>query len=101
MLERMLEQMAGLWQHIIVDLDGYGYSAWLLVYAPAAHFVLSAIVGWLVYWLTSIMLLRGSSTTLRELKSRPDFSIHHFSLLLALSSSVFAHILQDYTLNWF
>jgi len=90
--------MIGLWRYILPQLKG---GPLMLVYSPIAHFALSAFVGWSVYWLISTMLSRGSSTTLRELTSRPGFSIHRFSLLLALSSSVFAHILQDFTLNWF
>lgn len=90
--------MIGLWRYILSQLKG---GPLMLVYSPIAHFALSAFVGWLVYWLTLTTLSRGSSTTLRELTSRPGFSIHHFSLLLALSSSVLVHVLQDYTLNWF
>ena len=94
----MIEFITGLWQYIVVELEGELH--WL-VSAPAAHFALSAFAGYLVYYVTSTILSRGSSTTFRELTSREDFSTHRFSLLLALSSSVFVHILQDYTLNMF
>jgi len=93
--------MIGLWHYLISTLSALRHGCITIVYAPIAHFALSATVGLLVYWLTSTMLSHGRSTTLRVLASRPDFSIHHFSLLLALSSSVFVHILEDYTLKWF
>jgi len=93
--------MIGLWHYVLSALSALEHGTITIVYAPIAHFALSAGVGWLAYWLTSITLLHGPSTILRGLASRSGFSIHRFSLLLALSSSVLVHILQDYTLHWF
>ena len=93
--------MIGLWHYIYSVLSALEHGPITIVYAPIAHFALSATVGWLVYWLTSITLSRGSPTMPGEPTSRPDFYTHRLSLLLALSSSVFVHILQDYTLHWF
>ena len=74
-----------------------GTKASLAFRYAVCHFGLSCFVGWLAYWLTSTILL--------HITVSPDlmfgFSIHHCSLLVALSSSVAAHVLQDYLLNWF
>ena len=61
------------------------------------HWLLSACVGWLAYFVTLTILSR--ITGLPDLMG--DFSIRHCSLLVALCFSVSAHILQDYWLGWF
>jgi hypothetical protein len=77
-------------------------AGWKLIWAPAAHFVLSGCVGLLVYWLTSTILshyLPGGSSI--PIFAKVEFGIHRFSLFLALSFAIWLHILEDYTLNWF
>ena len=79
-----------------------GSIGWKLVWAPVAHFISSGLVGLLVYWLTSTILL----PYLFGLTGNPPsamgaFSIHQFSLLLAVSSAVAVHIWEDYTLDIF
>lgn len=68
---------------------------WILC-APALHFLLSACVGSLVYWLIGTMWQRG----ILELKIS-DSSIHLYLLSLGLSFAVLVHVLEDYTLGWF
>ena len=57
------------------------------------HFLSSGLVGALVYWLTSTMLLhiKNISTT--------DSYTNTICCLLALSSAVLSHVILDYTLN--
>lgn len=72
------------------------------IWKPAAHFVSSGFVGLLVYWWTSIMLMRLYSTMPFTLRLRKvEFSIHSFSLLLAVSAGIVFHILEDYILDIF
>ncbi len=76
---------------------------WALIWMPAAHFALSAIVGLLVYWLTSTILSFGLSKV--SLKGNyhilGDSFIHRFSLVVALCFSVAVHVLEDYIYNIF
>ena len=76
---------------------------WALVWMPIVHFILSAIVGLLAYWLTLIILSHGQFGlyVTEKLSYHLGFSIHHFSLSVALCSAVAVHILEDYTLNIF
>jgi len=72
------------------------------LWKPVVHFVFSGGVGLLVYSLMRTILSHlssGDTGSLRLMKGA--FSTHQFSLLLALSFSALAHILEDYTLNWF
>ena len=78
----------------------FGFQLWYIILCAAGHFILSASVGYLVYWLTSIILLRITSMTDQE-SFLFGFSTHQFSLLLALLFSVFVHILQDYVVHIF
>ena len=68
------------------------------VWKPVAHFLSSGFVGLLAFYATRIILLRlfGSRTYMRG-----AFSTSQFSLLFACCFAVFAHMLEDYTLNWF
>lgn len=68
------------------------------LYCEVMHFVLGFVVALSVYWLTSTIFCG-----LLILKSgqKDAYCIRRCSLLLAVSLSVVAHILQDYTLNWF
>ena len=74
-----------------------GVSIGLLVRFEVEHFVLSACVGALVYWLTSIIL----SLIISSRISHRDSYIYHCSLLVALSYAVLVHILEDYFLRAF
>ena len=76
---------------------------WALVWMPVAHFVLSAGVGLSVYYLILTILSHGRfSIYLKERQSsHQGFSIHRFSLVVALCFAVAVHILEDYTLNIF
>ena len=72
------------------------------IWKPVAHFVSSGFVGLLVYWWISTTLMRLCSTipfTLRLWKA--EFSIHSFSLLLAVSAGIVFHILEDYIFDIF
>lgn len=81
--------------------QAYAGVGWGIVWMPAAHFVLSGTVGLLAYWLTRTILWRGFSTTGSDCPCPADSSIHHYSLSLALASSVFVHILEDFAVGWF
>jgi len=59
------------------------------------HFLLGFCVGSLVYWLISTTLLHSS------LNEVGVFSIHTFSLLVALDCAVLSHILEDYFVKKF
>ena len=91
-----------------------GFNIGYIIYAIVSHFGLGFCVGLLVYWLTQTTLLNISSRSgsipngsqhhnyIPGLNPLPSgHFIHNFSLCLALSSSVWFHILQDYTLSWF
>lgn len=72
------------------------------IWKPLVHFVSSGFVGLQVYWWTLTTLMRLCSTipfTLRLWKV--EFSIHSFSLLLAVSAGIVFHILVDYTFDIF
>ncbi len=74
-----------------------GYKIFFIVWRVVRHFGLSCFAGWLAYWLTSTIL---SHTTLFQ-NGVGVFSIHHFSLLVALCFAVVVHILEDYYFKWF
>ncbi len=76
---------------------------WDLGWMPVAHFVLSAIVGLLVYWLTLTILSRGrfGIYLMAKQSTQRGYSIHRFSLAVALCFSVAVHILEDYIYNIF
>lgn len=67
----------------------------VIAYSLGAHFLLSALVGLLVYWLTQTILLHIFGQSLHV------SCIHRYSLSLALCFSIFAHVLEDYTLKMF
>ena len=66
-----------------------------VIYCTGMHFLLSAVAGLLVYWLTSTTLSVTCSAYLGV-----SF-IRRFSLLVALCCAVAAHILEDYWLGRF
>lgn len=74
-----------------------GTIGWDVVWKPALHFVSSGLLGLLVYWLTSTILMRCYCGYLILGSRRVGFSIHSFSLSLAVSSSILLHILVDFT----
>lgn len=75
---------------------------WDLIWKPALHFLSSGLVGLLVYWLTSTIFSHSSYGGIGILSfGMGGFSIHLFSLVLALSFSVVVHIGEDYILDWF
>jgi hypothetical protein len=72
-----------------------GVAAWMYeekfaVLCLSKHFLLGFAVASLVFWLTQIIFsgVLGHGT-------------YRFSLLVALSCAVVAHILEDYLLGWF
>jgi len=66
------------------------------------HFLLSGSAGLWAYWWMSTTLSRYYFGGISYRKLRKDvYGIHRYSLCLALSFAVYAHVLQDYTLNWF
>jgi len=74
-----------------------GVKVFYMLRCEAFHFLLSSCVGWLAYWLTSTTL---SHSTIFQ-NGVGVFSIHRFSLLVAVCCAVCSHILEDYTLNKF
>ena len=75
---------------------------WDIIWKPALHFISSGCVGLLVYWLTSTIFSHLSYGNIGNLTfGTGDFSIHLFSLVLALLFSVVVHIGEDYILDWF
>jgi hypothetical protein len=74
----------------------WGYNALYVLKCEACHFGLSAFVGWLAYWSTSTIF---SLTGLKGIL--PERRTYILLLLVALSFAVLAHIVEDYTLDWF
>jgi len=68
------------------------------LYCIMMHFGLGFSVGASAFWLTSTIF---PGLSIRKSGQQDASGIRLCSLLLALSLSVVAHILQDYTLNWF
>lgn len=79
-------------------LEVSGLSLGFVLFALIAHFVLSATVGWLVYWLTSTILQHTSFVLKQKLG---ESGIYRYALSLALCFAVLVHILEDYTLYLF
>jgi len=73
-----------------------GFSVFSAVGFMVCHFGLSALVGWLVFWLMSIIL---SHTGLKAFAPRVCTLL--LPLLAALSCSVLVHVVEDYTLHLF
>jgi hypothetical protein len=73
-----------------------GYNILYIIKCEACHFGLSAVVGWLGYWSTLTILSRTGLQAI--LTARRTFLL---LLLVALSYAVLAHIVEDYTINWF
>lgn len=75
---------------------------WDIIWKPLLHFLSSGCAGLLVYWLTSTIFSHLSYGDIGILSfGTGGFSIHLFSLVLALSFSVLVHIGEDYILDWF
>jgi hypothetical protein len=74
----------------------WGYPISSILKYEAFHFGFSAFVGWLAYSLTSTILWR---TGLKDFIPRRCMSL--LPLLVSLSFAVLAHVVEDYTLNWF
>lgn len=74
-----------------------GHGLGLILYSTAAHFLLSAFLGSLVYYLTLTTL----SHSIYFQDSVGVFSTRHFSFLVAAFLSVFLHTLEDYLFGWF
>lgn len=75
---------------------------WDMLWKPSLHFLSSGFVGLLVYWLTLTIFSHYAYGGIMTLYfGMGDSSIHLFSLVLALSSSVVFHIVEDYILDWF
>ena len=67
------------------------YNGWrFIIRCCTMHFLLGFCVGLLAYWLTLTTLLHFSVDEVGV------FSIHLFSLSVALCFSVLSHILEDY-----
>lgn len=75
------------------------YEWWEPFAYSAAHFGLSALVGFLVYLLTLTIQSRICSASDRQYLS--GSGIPRLALLAALSSSVLVHVLEDYFVQWF
>jgi len=73
-----------------------GFHVSYVIACEACHFGLSAVVGWLAYWSTSTIFSR---TGLRAML--PGWRIYLLLLLVALSCAVLAHVVEDYTIDWF
>ena len=73
-----------------------GYNVSFVIACEVRHFGLSAFVGWLAYRSTSTIFSRSG---LRAVI--PERRIFLLLLLVALSCAVLAHIVEDYTINWF
>jgi hypothetical protein len=73
-----------------------GYNILYIIECEACHFGLSAVVGWLAYWPTATILSRTGLQVIF-----PERRIYLLLLLVALSCAVLAHIVEDYTINWF
>ena len=71
-----------------------------IVLYSVAHFGLSASVGFLVYWSISTIHSRiiswGSGA-----RCHSESGMSKLALSAALSSSVLAHVLEDYFVRWF
>lgn len=74
----------------------WGFHVSYIIGSEACHFGLSAVVGWLAYWSTSTILSRSG---LRAIL--PGWRISLSLLLVSLSCAVLAHVVEDYTIDWF
>ncbi len=76
---------------------------WDLVWMPITHFILSGLVGLLVFWLILTILSTGRFGTYLKEKQfcKEGFSIYRFSFVVALCFSVAIHILEDIFLDIF
>lgn len=70
-----------------------GHALSQIAYCEAAHFAFA--------FLSAFVLLSWMPTMLRHLGIHSDGFISRFSLLVALSSAVALHVLEDFTLKWF
>jgi len=80
-----------------------GTSLSYIIKCEAQHFVLSACVGLLAYWLMQTTL---SHTKYLEQKNTQtnttaDSFISHLPLRVAVCCSILAHVIEDYTVSWF
>ena len=75
---------------------------YVIILRSSAHFALGFGVGLLAYWLTSTILSRISRRNGEgRLSTLSASCIRSVSFYLALSLSVWSHVLQDFTLDWF
>jgi hypothetical protein len=81
------------------DYEICGFQLKMIVAYSSGHFLLSACVGWLVYFLMLTTFSHISQEYQKKLTR--GFGIHKYSLCVALLCSVCVHILEDYTLGLF
>ena len=74
-----------------------GYTVGRIVYCLTMHFLLSSLVGLLVFLLTATILLDIDTGEKRV----TDSSIYLYSFLVALHFAFWSHILEDYTWDKF
>ncbi len=75
------------------------YNVLYALLLEVGHFVLGFLVGWLAFWWMRTTLSRINSAG--RLSLMPGSFIYRYSLLFALLLSVWAHIVEDYTVNLF
>ena len=68
----------------------FGVNIKCLIISSGLHFLLSACVGALVFWLTLTILSKYAVETI------PNYYINLYSFLVSLPFASLAHVLEDY-----
>jgi hypothetical protein len=73
------------------------YSLWEIVYSGVMHFVSSAFVGLLAYWLISTILRHGTEVLIFQRYSLRSLLSWSFAVFMA----ILFHVIIDWTTDWF
>ncbi len=79
----------------------FGFQVGGIILFSGLHFILSGLVGLLVLWLISTTSLRTMVFNTWKESGHLDRSIFPWLLLLMVSLSIVAHVLEDCLARWF
>ena len=74
------------------------YSLWEMIFAPLCHFVFSAALGSLAY--IAIMAV-FNRYCFPHMDAKDITRIKLLALCFCLAIAVMAHVIEDYTIDWF